>query len=71
MTEADTCRAYLDGLPPGGDLRREPRKVHPAQERQDRRDRQVAQLRATQEETRKELEALMLSILDKAFKGEL
>jgi type I restriction enzyme, S subunit len=32
---------------------------------------QVAQLRARQEETQKELEALMPSILDKAFKGEL
>ena len=32
---------------------------------------EVAQLRAYQEETQKELEALMSSILDKAFKGEL
>ena len=32
---------------------------------------QVAQLRVHQEETRKELAAMMPSILDKAFKGEL
>ena len=32
---------------------------------------QVAQLRLWQEETQKELDALMPSILDKAFKGEL
>ncbi len=32
---------------------------------------QVSQLRAYQEETQKELDALMPSILDKAFKGEL
>jgi hypothetical protein len=32
---------------------------------------QVAQLRVHQEETQKELSALMPSILDKAFKGEL
>jgi hypothetical protein len=32
---------------------------------------QVTQLRAHQEETQKELDALMPSILDKAFNGEL
>jgi type I restriction enzyme S subunit len=32
---------------------------------------QAVQLRAHQEETQKELSALMPSILDKAFKGEL
>jgi len=46
---------YLDGLPPFGGLRQA----------------QVAQLRLRQEETRKELDALMPSVLDKAFKGEL
>jgi hypothetical protein len=32
---------------------------------------QVYQLRAYQEETQKELDVLMSSILDKAFKGDL
>jgi len=46
---------YFDGLPPIGDLRQG----------------QVSTLRAAQSETEKELSALMPSILDRAFKGEL
>jgi len=61
--------AYLDGLPPIGDLRQAPRKVRPDQEHQDRRDRQVAKVRGLQEESARELEAMMPSILDKSLKG--
>jgi hypothetical protein len=46
--------AYLDGLPPIGDLRQA----------------QVAKVRGLQEKSARELEAMMPSILDKAFKGE-
>ena len=47
MTEADTCRAYLDGLRA-----------------------QVAKVRGLQEASARELEAMMPSILDRAFKHE-
>ena len=47
--------AYLDGLPPNGDLRQG----------------QVAKVHGLQEESARELDALMPSILDRAFKGEL
>ena len=47
--------AYLDGLPPIGDLRQV----------------KVSALREVQSASGEELSALMPSILDKAFKGEL
>ena len=47
--------AYLDGLPPFGDLRQA----------------KVNALRELQSASGEELSALMPSILDKAFKGEL
>ena len=47
--------AYLDGLHPGGDLRQA----------------KVNALRELQSRSGEELSALMPSILDKAFKGEL
>ena len=47
--------AYLDGLPPIGDLRQA----------------KVNALRELQSASGEELSALMPSILDKAFKGEL
>jgi len=60
---------YSDGLPPSEDLRQAPRKVRPDQEHQDRRDRQVAKVRGLQEESSRELEAMMPSILDNSLKG--
>jgi hypothetical protein len=56
--------AYLDGLPPFGDLRRAPRKVCPDQERH------VAKGRGLQEARARELEARLPGILDIILKGE-
>ena len=47
--------AYLDGLPPVGDLRQV----------------KVNAVRGLQSQTQEELDALLPSVLDRAFKGEL
>ena len=54
--------AYLDGLPPGGDLRSERVNELPAP---------VLSGRRLQSELQVELDTLLPSVLDRAFKGEL
>ena len=55
LREADLIGAYLDSPPPAEDLRSE----------------RVNELRRLQAESQVELDALLLSVLDRAFKGEL
>jgi hypothetical protein len=81
VTEADTCRMVivpkLHSSRWDKDIERKPFSPPPLEEQ--RRlvaylhglQAQVSQLRRYQEETQQELDALMPSILDKAFKGEL
>jgi type I restriction enzyme, S subunit len=67
MNEADTCRTYLARIT-GSTYLIERRHLVAYL---DGLHAQVSQLRLHQAEMQKELDALMPSILDKAFKGEL